>query len=328
MITIRLSRYAKIFCSFLAASAVSCPIAASAQDLYVSNYLSAVGNTSIDKIAADGTVSTFATGLRNPNGLAFDQSGNLYVGDYLGGTSSTIKKITPGGVVSTFASGLNDVAYLAFDPSGNLFAAEYSAGKIIKITPNGAVSTFASGLSGPYGLAFDASGNLFESNYANNTINKISPSGTVSSFVTSGLNHPYGITFDASGNLFEADYNSFKINKIASNGTVSTFATGIHTAFGYGPADLAFDLSGNLLATSPGSTSSYGNNVKGTIYEITPSGAVSTFNNKTNAFGLAFAPSISTSSPTSVPEPFTIIGTLIGGTAAFRMRKKLKAIAD
>ena len=30
--------------------------------------------------------------------------------------------------------------------------------------------------------------------------------------------------------------------------------------------------------------------------------------------------------PTSVPEPFTIVGTLIGGTAAFRMRKKLKAI--
>ena len=26
-----------------------------------------------------------------------------------------------------------------------------------------------------------------------------------------------------------------------------------------------------------------------------------------------------------VPEPFTVIGTLIGGTAAFRMRKKLKA---
>jgi hypothetical protein len=28
---------------------------------------------------------------------------------------------------------------------------------------------------------------------------------------------------------------------------------------------------------------------------------------------------------TAVPEPFTIIGTLIGGTAAVRMRKKLKA---
>jgi hypothetical protein len=32
--------------------------------------------------------------------------------------------------------------------------------------------------------------------------------------------------------------------------------------------------------------------------------------------------------PTAVPEPFTIIGTLIGGTSAFRMRKKLKAIAS
>ena len=32
--------------------------------------------------------------------------------------------------------------------------------------------------------------------------------------------------------------------------------------------------------------------------------------------------------PTAVPEPFTIIGTLIGGTSAFRMRKKLKVIAS
>ena len=32
-------------------------------------------------------------------------------------------------------------------------------------------------------------------------------------------------------------------------------------------------------------------------------------------------------SPTAVPEPFTIIGTIIGGTAAFRMRKKLSSAA-
>jgi hypothetical protein len=31
---------------------------------------------------------------------------------------------------------------------------------------------------------------------------------------------------------------------------------------------------------------------------------------------------------TAVPEPFTIIGTLIGGTAAFRMRKILKPTSD
>jgi hypothetical protein len=32
------------------------------------------------------------------------------------------------------------------------------------------------------------------------------------------------------------------------------------------------------------------------------------------------------SASTSVPEPFTIIGTLVGGTAAMRMRKKLKSV--
>lgn len=34
----------------------------------------------------------------------------------------------------------------------------------------------------------------------------------------------------------------------------------------------------------------------------------------------------SASTPTAVPEPFTIIGTIIGGTAVLRMRKKLKVI--
>ena len=37
---------------------------------------------------------------------------------------------------------------------------------------------------------------------------------------------------------------------------------------------------------------------------------------------------INSTASAAVPEPFTIIGTLVGGTAAFRMRKKLKASAS
>lgn len=33
-------------------------------------------------------------------------------------------------------------------------------------------------------------------------------------------------------------------------------------------------------------------------------------------------------SATAIPEPFTIIGTLVGGTAAVRMRKKLKTAGN
>jgi thermolabile hemolysin len=35
---------------------------------------------------------------------------------------------------------------------------------------------------------------------------------------------------------------------------------------------------------------------------------------------------LSTVAPTAVPEPFTIIGTIVGGTAALRLRKKLQAV--
>jgi hypothetical protein len=42
-------------------------------------------------------------------------------------------------------------------------------------------------------------------------------------------------------------------------------------------------------------------------------------------FGNFTAFNITPAAATSVPEPFTIIGSLIGGTAAVRMRKKLKS---
>ena len=37
---------------------------------------------------------------------------------------------------------------------------------------------------------------------------------------------------------------------------------------------------------------------------------------------------INSTASTAVPEPFTIIGTIIGGTAALRLKKKLKVIAS
>ncbi len=42
------------------------------------------------------------------------------------------------------------------------------------------------------------------------------------------------------------------------------------------------------------------------------------------AFDITGVDTASVSNPTSVPEPFTIVGTLMGGAAALRMRKRLK----
>ena len=49
-------------------------------------------------------VSTFASGFNQPDGLAFDSAGNLYVANV---GNNTVSEVTPAGVVSTFASGFN-----------------------------------------------------------------------------------------------------------------------------------------------------------------------------------------------------------------------------
>ena len=69
-----------------------------------------------------GAVSTFvSSGLDDPDGLAFDAAGNLYVAN---DGNNTISKVTPAGAVSTFvSSGLDDPDGLAFDAAGNLYVA-------------------------------------------------------------------------------------------------------------------------------------------------------------------------------------------------------------
>jgi hypothetical protein len=106
-------------------------------DLYASDYFS--GN--IYEFTPGGTRSTFASGLSNPVGLAFNSAGNLFEGDQ---ASGNIYEFTPGGARSTFASGLNFPDGLAFNSAGNLFEGDGGSGNIYEFTPGGARSTFAS----------------------------------------------------------------------------------------------------------------------------------------------------------------------------------------
>jgi len=161
-------------------------------DLFVSD----LGSGTILKFTPGGTKSTFASGLGNPTGLAFDSAGNLYEADYNNGHGPQIYRFTPGGTQSTFASiaaGVSDLFGLAFDSAGNLFAADFGSGTILKFTAGGTKSTFASGLHNPIGLAFDSAGDLFEVDKGIDTIFEFTPGGTKSTFA-SGLNIPQ---FDA-----------------------------------------------------------------------------------------------------------------------------------
>ena len=185
--------------------------------------------------------STFASGFNEPDGLAFDAAGNLYVAN--AGTG-TVDKVTPAGVVSTFASGFNDPFGLAFDAAGNLYVANFGVDTVSEVTPAGVVSTFASGFNEPVGLAFDAAGNLYVANFGVGTVSEVTPAGMVSAFA-SGFSDPQSMAFDAHGNLYVANGNAGTVSEVTPAGVVSTFDSGFS-----GPVGLAFDVHGNLYVAN------------------------------------------------------------------------------
>ncbi len=96
-------------------------------------------------------MTTYASGLVFPAGLAFDTGGDLFAANR---ENTTVEEITPGGTVTTFASGLNNPDGLAFDSNGNLFAINLADNTISEIAPDGTVSSFASGFDAPTYIAF------------------------------------------------------------------------------------------------------------------------------------------------------------------------------
>src|SRR5947209_4429658 len=139
--------------SLVAATILLClAYSAKAQELYESD----TGDNTIFKFTPGGVKSTFATNVGDPQGLAFDSNGNLFVAD--AGKNNSIFKYTPDGVESTFATGLGKPEGLAFDSDGNLFVGDNADSNIYMFTPGGLRSTFASGLFNPSFLAFSPSG--------------------------------------------------------------------------------------------------------------------------------------------------------------------------
>jgi sugar lactone lactonase YvrE len=197
-------------------------------------YVAELYNERIRKVAPDGTTTTLTgngmtgyvdgTGGRNgttrfldPNGLAIDGAGTIYVTDSGGGS---VRKVAPDGATTTLAGnggagsvdgtgGSNGTAEfwfpagLALDGAGNLFVADANGNRIRKVAPGGTTTTLTGNgtagffdgtggrngstqFKGPDGVAVDGLGNVFIADGGNNRIRKVAPDGTTTTLAGSG----------------------------------------------------------------------------------------------------------------------------------------------
>ncbi len=163
----------------------------------------------VRKLAPDGTLETVAGGaappdnlgdggpataafLQNPEGIALDAEGNLYIADT---GQHRVRKVSPSGVITTVAGKGNerlepvrdgipaisaylpDAASVAADAKGNVFISDRYDSSVRVVGADGIITTlagygadvvgadggpaFAVGLSTPHGILADAAGGLY-----------------------------------------------------------------------------------------------------------------------------------------------------------------------
>ena len=228
-------------------------------------YIADTGNNRIRRVAADGTITTFAggpaasacsysgsvagLGLNAPRGVAVDATGNVYVADT---GANCIRRISPAGIVSSVAGGGSTTACSAV----------------------GAASSAS--LSAPSGVAVDGAGAVYIADTSRNCVRRVS-AGAVSRVAGGGtstgcagsvaastvsLSGPIGVAVDGAGAVYIADTGRSCVRRVASGtatvamgGGATTTCAGTAAASAIGlsaPEGVVVDAAGSVYVTDTG----------------------------------------------------------------------------
>jgi hypothetical protein len=172
---------------------------------------------------------------------------------------------------------------------------------------DGAVDFYAAGTPASYSVTFNPTpGIAFSSNVSGSYVPFFPNFGTLPVATSTGTFNRVGAT---------ENYSLASTLNFSFSGGSTIIAIDGGNIFTRSISATGIDFSGTNL------TGRVINNVTTTDNLALPTVAL-TFNDLATPGGGGYTLSVS---PTAVPEPFTIIGTLVGGTAALRMRKKLIA---
>jgi streptogramin lyase len=195
---------------------------------------------------------TVATGLNDPETLAIDSSGDVFITD--SEHSQILKEIPFAGAysVNPVSGTFNDPLGLAVDGAGGLYVIGIADTSITKVTPSGSTyfqSSIGSGFNQAVSIAVDGSGNVYVADKGSNSIIKETLSGGVytQSTIASGFGFVTDVAVDGNGNVYVSDPHASKVYKeTLSNGTYTQSSIGSNLDYPYG---VSVDGNGNVYIT-------------------------------------------------------------------------------
>jgi alkaline phosphatase len=244
----------------------------------------------VSRIEANGAATPVASGLASPEGIAFDDAGNLYVVEDV--QAGRLLKIAPGGATTTLASGFDAPEGVVWTPGGSLYVTESNVQfgtfppdlpqtRITAVSPTGVktpVLTHTPSTWSYAGITLGTDGLLYVTNDASAMTNPGTHDGVFSvnpvtqerKLLALNLRAPEGLRFGAGGGfpLYVAQEDTWDeppangdnykgvVSRVEANGSQMPFCTGFQSVEdviqdGQGRIYVSEDSSGLVIAIEP-----------------------------------------------------------------------------